>query len=53
MVPGSTLIYGIQLDHRDLEAARFEDGGQGGGSDTFAQRGNYTTRDKDIFVVIA
>ena len=39
----------IQLEHRDLEAARFEYGGEGGGSDTFAQGGNYTTRDKDKF----
>ena len=27
---------GIQLEHRNLEAARLEDGGKGGGSDTFA-----------------
>jgi len=40
---------GIQLDHRDLEAARFEYGGEGGGSDTFAQGGNYTTCNKDVF----
>ena len=27
---------GVQLHHRDFEAARFEDGGERGGSDTFA-----------------
>ena len=49
MVPGSTLMYGIQLEHREFEAARFEDCGEGGGSDTFAKGGNYTTCDKDEF----
>ena len=37
MVPGSTLMYGIELDHRDLEAARLEDRAEGGGGDALAQ----------------
>src|SRR3990167_2665763 len=40
---------GIQLEHRDLEAARLKDGGERGGSDTFAKGGHYATCDKDIF----
>src|SRR5689334_18420979 len=40
---------GIQFQHRDFDAARFEYCGEGGGSDTFAKGGDYTTCDKDIF----
>ena len=38
----------IELDHRDLEAARFEDRGEGGGGDALAQGGNHTAGDEDI-----
>ena len=33
---GIHIDVGIQLEHGDFEAARFENGGEGGGSDTFA-----------------
>ena len=39
----------IQLHHRDLDAAGFENRGEGGGSDAFAKGGDYTTSDKDEF----
>ncbi len=39
---------GIHLDHRDLEAAGLEQGGQRGGGDPFAQRGNNTAGNEDV-----
>ena len=40
---------GIELDEGDFDAARFEDCREGRGGDAFAQGGNYTTCDKDVF----
>ncbi len=41
--PGVDVDVGIELDHRDLEAAGLEDRTQRGGGDAFAQRGHDTT----------
>ena len=39
---------GIELEHRDFQAPRLKNGGQGSRGDAFAQRRNNTTRDEDV-----
>mmetsp|Transcript_41611 Transcript_41611/g.97732 ORF Transcript_41611/g.97732 Transcript_41611/m.97732 type:complete len:614 (-) Transcript_41611:2309-4150(-) len=46
---GVDVDVGVQLDEGDFEAARFEDGSQGGRRDALAQRGHHTAGDEDVF----
>ena len=46
--PGIDVDVRVQLDVGDADAARFEDRSEGGGSDAFPQRGNYTACYEDI-----
>src|SRR5690606_2413068 len=46
---GIDVDVGIELEQGDLEAARFEDRGEGRGGDPFAQGGHHTAGDKYVF----
>ena len=49
IVPGIDIDVGIQFLVGDPQAPAFQDGGDGGGGQPFAERGKNASRDKDEF----
>src|SRR6185312_10974460 len=45
---GIDVDVGIQLDEGDLDLARLEDRGEGGGGDSLAERGNHPSGHEDV-----